>query len=135
MVNALPQRGVGSPPVISAKAYDAHYEDQALEREPLPDVAEHTTSAQIEPGVKKLRVWVYYNPTTGEATLYEDEPPERFGRREHDIGPIELDEDLIRTYVAAKSVWSETHATFIAAVKAACVPLASLDDTRLDSRD
>jgi hypothetical protein len=62
---------------------------------------------------------VYYNPATGEASIYGTEPPELFGRRQYDIGPIELDEGLITRYAEAKDAWRAAHAEFMAAVNAA----------------
>lgn len=66
-----------------------------------------------------MKVWVYYNSTTGEAVIYENEPPESFGRRQYDIGPIELEERLIHDYGAAKDAWHEAHSKFVAAVRVA----------------
>jgi hypothetical protein len=66
-----------------------------------------------------MRIWVYYNPAASEAVVYENEPPLHFGRRQHDIGPVELDEDLVRQYDAAKAVWHEANSRFIQAVKTA----------------
>jgi hypothetical protein len=66
-----------------------------------------------------MRVWVYYNPAAGEAVIYENEPPAHFGRRQHDIGPIELDADVVRQYDAAKADWREAHSRFVQALKAA----------------
>jgi hypothetical protein len=66
-----------------------------------------------------MRVWVYYNPAAGEAIIYYNEPPQHFGRRQHDIGPIELDTALIKRYDAAKDFWHEAHAQFVAAVRTA----------------
>ena len=67
----------------------------------------------------EMRVWVYYNPAASEAIIYDNEPPQHFGRRQYDIGPIELDADLIKRYAAAKDVWHEAHAQFVAAVRTA----------------
>lgn len=78
----------------------------------------------------KVKVWVYYNATTGEVILYDSDPPPSFGRREHDIGPIELDEELINTYVTAKNFWNETHARFITALRAASASRRSIDTPR-----
>jgi hypothetical protein len=78
----------------------------------------------------KVKVWVYYNATTGEAILYDGDPPPSFGRREHDIGPIELDQELINTYVTAKNFWNETHAKFITALRAASVSRRSPETRR-----
>ena len=64
-----------------------------------------------------MRVWVYYNPAASEAIIYDNEPPRDFGRRQHDIGPIELDDELIWSYRAAKDAWHEAHAQFVKAVK------------------
>ena len=66
-----------------------------------------------------MKVWVYYNPSTGEAAIYENEPPESFGRRQYDIGPIDMDEALITDYDRAKNAWHKAHAEFVTAVKAA----------------
>jgi hypothetical protein len=77
----------------------------------------------------KVTVWVHYNPTTGEAGLYNSESP-AFGRRLYDIGPIELDEELIKSFVAAKGVWHETHARFVAAVRTASALPQSSDNAR-----
>ncbi len=63
-----------------------------------------------------MKVWVYYNRATGEATIYGAEPPELFGRRQYDIGPIELSEGLIARYAEAKDAWRTAHAEFMAAV-------------------
>lgn len=69
-----------------------------------------------------VKVWVYYNPTTGEAAIYDTEPPAMFGRRQFDIGPIALDEELILRYAAAKDSWHEAHAEFMRAVQLARSP-------------
>lgn len=66
--------------------------------------AESTTSSAGDPNGTNVKVWVYYNPTTEEITLYDTEPPESFGRREYDVGPIELDQDLIRSYATMKEI-------------------------------
>jgi hypothetical protein len=81
--------------------------------------ADGCTDALHNASGTKVRVWVYYNPATQEITLYDSEPPESFGRREHDVGPIELDEDLITSYLATKEIWDKAHDAFVAAVKAA----------------
>ena len=67
----------------------------------------------------EVRVWVYYNPTASEAIVYDNEPPTHFGRRQFDIGPIELDEELIGKYGMAKVAWHEAHNQFVEAVKTA----------------
>jgi hypothetical protein len=86
---------------------------------------------ESEPFVQtKVRAWVHYNPTTGEASIYAGEPPQSFGRRQYDIGPIELDQELIKSYVTAKGIWHETHARFVAAVRAASVLGQSIDNAR-----
>ncbi len=84
-------------------------------------------SGDKPPRQPKVKVWVYYNPTNGEAILYDGDPPPSFGRREHDIGPIELDEELIDAYVTAKNFWNETHARFIAALQAASASQRSVE--------
>lgn len=66
-----------------------------------------------------MKVWVYYHPRTGEAVIYENEPPESFGRRQHDIGPIDMDEALLADYERTKNAWHKAHAAFVSAVKAA----------------
>ena len=66
-----------------------------------------------------MRVWVYCNPALSEAVIYENEPPPHFGRRQHDIGPIELDEELVRKYGVAKAAWHKAHNRFVEAVKTA----------------
>jgi hypothetical protein len=92
---------------------------------------ESVTANESEPFVQtKVRAWVHYNPTTGEASIYTGEPPQSFGRRQNDIGPIELDQELITSYVAAKSVWHETHAKFVGAVRAASALGQSIDNVR-----
>ena len=78
-----------------------------------------STDASCDASGTKVRVWVYYNPTSQEITLYDTEPPESFGRREYDVGPIELDEDLIKSYLTTKEIWYKAHDAFVAAVKAA----------------
>lgn len=70
---------------------------------------------------RKVTVWVHYNPNTGEASIYAGEPPQPFGRRQYDIGPIELDQELIQAYATAKGIWHDTHARLVAAVRAASV--------------
>jgi hypothetical protein len=82
-------------------------------------VAELPPDARQLPKRSKMRIWVYYNPAASEAVVYENEPPLHFGRRQHDIGPVELDEDLVRQYDAAKAVWHEANSRFIQAVKTA----------------
>jgi hypothetical protein len=64
-------------------------------------------------------VWVYHNPLTGEAAVYDTGPPELFGRRQDDIGPVELDEDLSARYGAAKDAWHAAQGEFMTAMKAA----------------
>lgn len=59
-------------------------------------------SVDKPPRQPKVKVWVYYNPTNGEAILYDGDPPPSFSHHEHDIGPIELDEELIDAYVTAR---------------------------------
>ena len=66
-----------------------------------------------------MQIWVYYNPAASEAIIYENEPPRHFGRRQHDIGPIELEADLVRQYDSAKDVWHEAHSRFVRALKTA----------------
>jgi len=92
---------------------------------PLEEISDEEPLRQ-----SKVKVWVYYNPTTGEAILYDGDPPPSFGRREHDIGPIELDEDLINAYVTAKNYWNETHARFITALRAATASRKSVDSRK-----
>jgi hypothetical protein len=65
----------------------------------------------------EMRIWVYYNPAAGEAIIYDNEPPNHFGRRQHDIGPIELDAELIENYRMATTAWHEAHNHFVEAVK------------------
>jgi hypothetical protein len=77
------------------------------------------TAASRDASGTKVRVWVYYNPATQEITLYDTQPPESFGRREYDVGPIELEEDLIKSYLTMKEIWEKAHDAFVAAVKAA----------------
>ena len=72
-----------------------------------------------------MRVWVYYNRATGEATIYGAEPPALFGRRQYDIGPIELNEGLIARYVEAKDAWRAAQAEFTASVACAGGPYRS----------
>jgi hypothetical protein len=71
------------------------------------------------PRGSKIRIWVYYNPAAGEAIIYDNEPPSHFGRRRHDIGPIELDADVVRQYDSAKDVWHQAHSRFVQALKSA----------------
>lgn len=92
---------------------------------PLEEISEDEALRQ-----PKVKVWVYYNPTSGEAVLYDGDPSPSFGRREHDIGPIELDEELINAYVTARNFWNETHARFIAALQAASASRRSVDTER-----
>jgi hypothetical protein len=66
-----------------------------------------------------MRVWVYYNPAGSEAIIYDNEPPQHFGRRQHDIGPIDLDAELVQRYAAAKDDWHKAHAQFVRAMKTA----------------
>ena len=40
-----------------------------------------------------MRIWVYYNPAASEAIICENELPPHFGRRQHEIGPIEVEAD------------------------------------------
>ena len=92
-----------------------------------------------------MRIWVYYNPAASEAIIYENEPPRHFGRRQHDIGPIELEADLVRQYKTAKCVWHEAHSQFARARKAStrqrtdrlvgsCSPLARVGARRSPRR-
>jgi hypothetical protein len=66
-----------------------------------------------------MRVWVYYNPAASEAIIYENEPPPHFGRRQYDIGPIEIEDEQIRKYGMAKVAWHEAHNQLVEAVRAA----------------
>jgi hypothetical protein len=75
--------------------------------------------APSTPGAGRIKVWVYYNPMTGEATLYDSEPPLRFGRRQGDADFVEVDEALVKEYATTKELWYGVHAKFVAAVKAA----------------
>ena len=92
---------------------------------PLEEISEDEPPRQ-----SKVKVWVYYNPTTEEAILYDGNQPASFGRREHDIGPIEMDAELIDAYMTAKNFWNETHARFIAALQAATASARSVDRPR-----
>lgn len=88
----------------------------------VPVTPDAGTAEGDEPSTPvKIKVWVYYNPISGEASLYHGEPPPSFGRRQYDVGPIELDQALIKAYVAAKDNWQETRAKFISAVQAGSV--------------
>jgi hypothetical protein len=80
--------------------------------EPAPD-------ARRLPKPLKKRIWVYYNPAAGEAVIYANEPPTHFGRRRHDIGPIEMEADLVRQYDSAKDDWHKAHSRFVGALKRA----------------
>ncbi len=62
-----------------------------------------------------MRVWVHYDAAIREAVIYEIEPPASF-RRGRDIGPIELDGDLVKEYRSAKEAWQNVHLRFVAAV-------------------
>jgi hypothetical protein len=73
-----------------------------------------TREAEVE-----MRVWVYYNPAASEAIIYENEPPPHFGRRQYDIGPIEIEDEQIHKYGMAKVAWREAHNQFVEAVRAA----------------
>ncbi len=64
-----------------------------------------------------MRVWVYYDSAVKEAVVYEDVPPASFGRRGHDIGPIELDGDLVKEYRSAREAWHDAHGRFVSAVR------------------
>jgi hypothetical protein len=82
-------------------------------------VPELAPDARQLPRQSKIRVWVYCNPALSEAVIYENEPPQHFGRRQHDIGPIELDADVVRQYDAAKADWHEAFSRFVRALKTA----------------
>jgi hypothetical protein len=71
------------------------------------------------PAARRIRVWVSYNPTTGEAILFDQQPLPEFGRRQGDMDPIELDLALVKEYATTKEIWYGVHAKFTAAVKAA----------------
>jgi hypothetical protein len=75
--------------------------------------------ARQVPRGSKIRVWVYYNPAAGEAIVYDNEPPTHFGRRRDDIGPIELEADVVRQYDSAKDAWHAAHSRFVQALKSA----------------
>jgi hypothetical protein len=64
-----------------------------------------------------VQVWMYCDPTNPEVIIYGIKPSEHFGQRQYDIGPIELDEGLIKRYEAAKDAWHQAHSEFVAAVK------------------
>ena len=64
-----------------------------------------------------LHYWIYYDSAVREAVVYEHEPPARIGTRGYDIGPIDLDEKLVKEYAAAKDVWRAVHLRFVAAVQ------------------
>jgi hypothetical protein len=102
-----------------------------------PETApESETGKESEPSVQtKVRAWVHNNPATGETSIYTGQPPQSFGRRQYDIGPIELDQELIKSYVTAKGIWHETHAKFVTAVRAASVSRQSLDDVRYGAEE
>jgi len=98
------------------RVYDQD-KDQLGEEHGLP--FDRSTEVVRDVCEAKVKVWVYYNRTTQEITLNDTEAPESFGRREDDVGPIELDHDLIKSYTTAKAIWYEAHAAFMATVKAA----------------
>jgi hypothetical protein len=105
---------------------------------PTPDggdggetATESVIGNENDPSVQtKVRAWVHYNPNSGEASIYTGQPPQSFGRRQNDIGPIELDQELITSYVTAKGAWHETHARFVAAVRAAAASGQSSGNAR-----
>ena len=80
---------------------------------------EHAPGDPQDGAAVVVKFWVYYNPSAGEAVIYENEPPESFGRRQYDIGPIDVNEAVITDYEKAKSTWHTAHAEFVSAVKAA----------------
>jgi hypothetical protein len=97
-------------------------QDQPHEEDPKSETGPNSGSpslTQSGPGASPIGVWVYYNPTTGEATLYDREPPERFGRGQGDADFVEVDAALVKEYATAKEIWYGVHADFVAAVKAA----------------
>jgi hypothetical protein len=111
---------------LQERTVPSHDVTDAVETAP-----ESVMGNESEPFVQsKVRAWVHYNPTTGEASIYTGQPPQSFGRRRYDIGPIDLDQELINSYVTARGMWDETHATFVAAVRAASALQQSIDNVR-----
>jgi hypothetical protein len=64
-----------------------------------------------------MRVWIYYDPANPEIHVYGKEPPTNFGRRQYDIGPIEIDDELIERYEALRDAWRSVHSELVLAVK------------------
>ena len=115
LTDAVPH-GLGGRTNVHGEEKDQFYEEYS---DSQVGVIDTSTDASRDASGTKVRVWVYYNPTSQEITLFDTEPPESFGRREYDVGPIELDEDLIKSYTTTKEIWYKTHDAFVAAVKAA----------------
>ena len=64
-----------------------------------------------------MRVWIYYDPANPEIHVYGKEPPTNFGRRQYDIGPIEIDDELIERYDAIRDAWRSVRAELVMAVR------------------
>jgi hypothetical protein len=78
-----------------------------------------------------MRVWIYYDPANPDIHVYGKEPPTNFGRRQHDIGPIEIDDALIGRYEAIREAWRSVRAELLTAVKGEPpVPSSTDDQTR-----
>ncbi len=63
--------------------------------------------------------WVCYDAAIREGVVYEHEPPASSGLGRYDIGPIELDRELVKEYTTAKEAWQDAHLRFVAAVREA----------------
>lgn len=75
-----------------------------------------------------MRVWIYYDPANPEIHVYGKEPPTNFGRRQYDIGPIEIDDELIERYEEARDAWRSVRAELLTAVKGEAQVPSSIDD-------
>ncbi len=82
----------------------------------MPDYVRSTRPGQ-QSNSRFLHCWVNYDAAMTEAVIYDHEPPARFGLGGYDIGPIQLDEELVKEYAAAKEAWRAAHLHFVAAVR------------------
>ncbi len=81
-----------------------------------------------------MRVWIYYDPANPEIHVYGKEPPTNFGRRQFDIGPIEIDDELIERYGAIRDAWRSVRSELVTAVRGDTEGLPSVESEAQSGR-
>jgi hypothetical protein len=81
-----------------------------------------------------MRVWIYCDPANPEIHVYGKEPPTNFGRRQFDIGPVEIDDELIERYEAIRDAWRSVRSELMLAFIGNADALSSVDDQERSGR-